>query len=82
MALETLRSNVVNKFEFADNVREFLRKGRGENCNLIITGPSNCGNTFILNPLNTIFHTFTNPSSCKYAFVSVEKKELILLNDL
>ena len=82
MALEILRNNDVNKFVFADNVRELLREERGKNCNLIITGRSNCRKTFILNPLNTIFDTFTNPSSCKYAFVGVEKKELMLLNDL
>ena len=72
MALEILRNNDVNKFVFADNVRELLRKGRGKNRNLIITGSSNCGKIFILNPLNTIFNTFTNPSSCKYAFVGVK----------
>ena len=72
MALEILRNNDVNKFVFADNVRELLRNGRSKNCNLIITGPSNCVKIFILNPLNTIFNTFTNPSSCKYAFVGVK----------
>ena len=76
MALEILRNNDVNKFVFVGNVRELLRKERGKNRNLIITGPSNCGKTFTLNPLNTIFDTFTNPSSCKYAFVGVEKKAL------
>ena len=82
MTLEILRNNDVNKFVFADNVRELLRKARGKIRNLIITGLSNCEKTFILNPLNTILDTFTNPYSCKYAFVGVEKKELMLLNDL
>ena len=82
MALEILRNNDVNKFIFSDNVRELLREGRGKNRNLIITDPFNCGKTFILKPLNTIFDTFTNPSSCKYAFVGVKNKELMLLNDL
>ena len=82
MALEVLETNDVNKFVFPGNVWEILRKGTGETRNLIITGSSNCGKTFILNPLDTIFDTFTNPSSCKYAFVGVEKKKLMLLNDL
>ena len=50
MTLEILRNNDVNKFVFADNVRELLRKERGKNRNLIITGPSNYRKTFILNP--------------------------------
>ena len=63
-------------------VQRQRRSSTNKNRNLIITGPSNCEKTFILDPLNTIFDTFTNPYSCKYAFVPVEKKELTLLNDL
>ena len=81
MALEILRNNDVNKFVFFDNVRELLRKGMGKNRNLIITGLFSFGSTLILNSLNTMFYIFTNPPSCKYAFVGVEKKELMLLND-
>ena len=72
MALKILRNNDVDKFVFVDNVPELLRKWRSKNRNLIITGSSNYGKTFILNPLNTIFDTFSNPSCCKYAFVDVE----------
>ena len=82
MALEILKNNDVNKYVFADHVRELLKKGRGKGLNLMITGPSGCGKTFIINPLKDIFDTFSNPSSCKYAFVGVENKELIFLNDL
>ena len=80
MAVEILRNNDmnVNKFVFSDNLPKVLSKGRGKNRNLIIIGPYSCGKTFILNPLDT----FTNPSNCKYAFVGVEKKELMLQNDL
>ena len=71
MALEILRNYDVDKFVFAD-VPELLRKWRSKNRNLIITGSSNYEKTFILNPLNTIFDTLSNPSCCKYAFVDVE----------
>ena len=74
MALEILGNNDVNIFVFTDMVRELLRIERGKIRNLIITGPSNCGKTFILNPTNTIFDTFTNPSSCKYTLWVVKRR--------
>ena len=80
MALEILRNNDVNILYLLIMFESI--SGNGKNCNLIITGPANCGKTFFLNSLNTILSTFTNPSSCKSAFVGVEKKELMLLNDL
>ena len=67
---------------FAENVHDLLRNGRGKNRNLLITGPTNCGKTFILHPLTKIFNTFSNPSSVKYAFVGIEKCEIVMLNDL
>ena len=47
----------------------------------MITGPANCGKTFLLNPLNTIFKTFTNPATGTFAWVGAEKAEVIFLND-
>ena len=54
---EILRNNDVNKFVFADNVQELLKTWWGKNRNLIRTSPSISGKTFILNPINNIFHT-------------------------
>ena len=82
MDLEKLINNDVNKFVFADSIRELVRKGRGKNPNLIITGSSIHGKTLILNIFNTTFDTFTNPSTDKCAFVCAENKDLMLLNDL
>ena len=62
-------------------MRNILEKGRGKGRNLMITGPTNCGKTFILNPLTLIYKSFINPSSAKYAFVGVQECEIILLND-
>lgn len=59
-----------------------MEKGRGKNRNILITGPANCGKTFLLNPLTKNFDAFINPSSGKYAFVGVEKKDVVFLNDL
>ena len=82
MDLEKLINNDVNKFVFADSIRELARKGRGKNPNLIITGSSIHGKTLILNIFNTTFDAFTNPSTDKCAFVCVENKDLMLLFDL
>ena len=82
MDLKILRNRDVNKFVFAVNFGELLWKGRDKNHNLIITGSSSCGKTFILNSFNTMFDTFVNPSSCKYALVAVKNKKLMPLNDL
>lgn len=81
MEEQVLKKNKVNKYVFADLVRNILEKGRGKGRNLMITGPTNCGKTFILNPLTLIFKTFVNPSSAKYAFVGMQECELMLLND-
>jgi hypothetical protein len=45
------------------------------------TGPANCGKTFLLNPLNKIYHTFTNPASNSFAWVGAENAEVVFLND-
>ena len=56
-------------------------KGRGKFRNIMLTGPANCGKTFLLNPLNKIFSTFTNPASTSFAWVGAEKAEVLFLND-
>lgn len=47
----------------------------------MITGPANCGKTFLLNPINVIFKTFTNPSSATFAWVGAEDAKVLFLND-
>ena len=80
-AVEVLKNNDVNRFVFAAAIRELLKKRRGKNRNVIIVGPANCGKTFLLNPLNKIFSTFTNPATTSYAWVGAELAEVIFLND-
>lgn len=58
-----------------------LDKGRGKYRNLMITGPANCGKTFILLPLTLIYEAFCNPASTSFAWVGAEKAEIIFLND-
>lgn len=81
-ALEILQRNGVSREFFANAVRELLRKGRGKYRNVMIVGPANCGKTFILNPLTSIYKTFCNPATGSFAWIGVEKAECIFLNDL
>jgi energy-coupling factor transporter ATP-binding protein EcfA2 len=80
-ANEVLRNNKVNAYVFAAAIRDLLEKGRGKNRNIVIVGPANCGKTFLLNPLNQLFQTFTNPATTSYAWVGSENAEVIFLND-
>ena len=47
----------------------------------MIVGPANCGKTFLLQPLSTLFNVFCNPATTSYAWLGVENSEVIILND-
>ena len=81
-ARQVLDKNGVSLQFFGQTVLELLEKGRGKYRNLLIVGPANCGKTFILNPLNVIYNTFSNPASTSFAWVGAEKAECIFLNDV
>ena len=80
-ALQLLANNNIAVDNFANCVKQLLIKGRGKFRNIMLTGPANCGKTFLLNPLNKIFSTFTNPASTSFAWVGAEKAEVLFLND-
>ena len=80
-AKEVLQQDEVNAYAFADAVRKLLVKGRRKYRNILITGPANCGKTFLLDPLNVVFDTFTNPANTSYAWIGAENAEIIFLND-
>ena len=50
-ALEVLRLKDINSFAFAAALRESFLKGRAKHVNIMITGPTNCGKSFLLKPL-------------------------------
>ena len=79
-AKDVLERNDINAQYFARCVLELLEKGRGKYRNIMIVGVANCGKTFLLNPLNEIFNTFSNPASTSFAWVGAEKAECTLLN--
>ena len=81
LAEKVLTTNGIELTEFATAVYNLLDKGRGKYRNVMLTGPANCGKTFLLKPLNSIYHTFKNPATCTFAWVGVENAECIFLND-
>ena len=54
-ATELLEHNSISCKSFARAVKELLCKGQGKYRNIMLTGPANCGKTFLLNPRNSIF---------------------------
>ncbi len=79
--MQLLSNNSIAVDNFANCVKELLTKGHGKFRNIMLTGPANCGKTFLLDPLNKIFHTFTNPASTSFPWVGAEKAEVVFLND-
>ena len=80
-AFNTLSNNNVQLIDFCQSIRLALEKGRGKKRNIMIVGPSNCGKTFMLKPLTNIFDCFSNPATGSFAWIGVEEKEVIYLND-
>ena len=76
------KKDVINQYVYADAIRDLLINRRGKFRNVMITGPTNCGKTFILKPLKTIYNAFSDPARDKYAWVGVDKEEEIILEDL
>ncbi|XP_068753262.1 D-inositol 3-phosphate glycosyltransferase-like [Montipora capricornis] len=78
---DILQRNSIPEADFTEAVRNLLVNGRGKYRNILLKGPANCGKTFILNPLNSIFHTFSNPATTSFAWVGAQDCEVIFLND-
>ena len=66
-ATEVLTNNRIHPIVFAQSMRELLEKGCGKIRNVMIVGPANCAETFLLTPLTKRFDTFSNPANNKYA---------------
>ena len=80
-AKEILVKNGIDTIAFANSIYVLLLEGRGKYRNVMITGPANCGKTFLLNPLCKIYEAFTNPATGTFAWVGAELAEVIFLND-
>jgi hypothetical protein len=80
-AQEVLVTNGIQVRDFGAAVYTLLEKGRGKYRNIMLIGPANCGKTFLLKPLEVIYHLFTNPATGTFAWVGVQDSECIFLND-
>ena len=78
-ATDVLLRNDISFATFTSAVLEAIEKGRGKYRNILITGPANCGKTFILSPLTTIFDAFCNPASTSFAWVGADQAEIIYI---
>ena len=77
-----LHKNAIHPVVFASALQKLLLEGRGKYRNILITGPANCDNTFILSPVSKVFKdTLISPSSTKYARIGADEAEIIFLND-
>ena len=76
-----MATDILNRNGVDVTVRVLLEKGRGKYRNIYLKGPANCGKTFLLNPLNLIYHTFSNPATTTFAWVGAEDADVIFLND-
>ena len=76
---DILQKNSINPYAYADAIRDLLIHGRGKFRNTMITGPGNCGKTFMLKPLEIIYHAFSNPANDKYAWVGADNAVVIIL---
>ena len=78
---DILQRNSIPEADFTKAIRNLLIKGCGKYRKILLKGPANCGKTFILNPLNSIFNTFSNPATTSFAWVGAQDCEVIFLND-
>ena len=81
MAGQVLYNNDIDIEKFAAGIYNALSQGRSKFVNFMITGPANCGKTFLLMPLTKIFNTFLNPASGTFAWVGAVTSEVVFLND-
>ena len=81
-AKDILQRNDIELTDFSTAVRLALQKGRGKGNNIFLIGPKDCGKSLLLDPLEDIYNSFANPTTGKYAWIALEDKELIYLNDL
>ena len=80
-ARQVLQMNSMNPFMFFDPMRDLIERGRGKFHNVLIVGPTNCGKTFLLKPLEIIFCVFTNPANNMYTWIDADQAQVIVLQE-
>ena len=62
IAVEILERNGIPVWTFTGAVYNALLQGRGKYRNVYIYRPANCGKTFLISPLKSIYECFVNPA--------------------
>lgn len=83
LAMDLLRKNQISLNDFCSKMFRAILVGRKKHVNIMITGPSNCGKTFLLEPLNVIYRNrvLNTPASSMFGWKGVEDAHIIYLND-
>ena len=81
-ATEILAINNIDLNEFTASFKQALTVGRGKAINPMLTGITDCGKSFLVEPLEEIYRCFTSPAEGKFTWVELERKEVVILNDL
>ena len=81
MAKEVLKNNKINVFVFAEALRQAFTRGRAKGVNILLLGETNCGKSFLLEPIELIFKTFTKPATGSYAWIGLDECEVAFIND-
>ena len=82
MAKEVLERNSIVRNDFAEAVRILFDKGALKVSQFVLERCLlNWAKTFLLNPLNTIYKTFSNPASKTFVWVGGEQSEVVFLNN-
>lgn len=82
VAKEVLEKNNIPVSEFSEALRNALKHGRAKGNNIMLIGPRDCGKSFLLEPIEDICSTFSDPTAGRYAWVELEGKQVIYLNDI
>ena len=72
MANDIFARNAIPSDDFTEAVQTLLEKGGGKYRNIHLTGAANYGKTFLLNPLNLVYSTFSNPATITFAWIGAE----------
>ena len=80
-AKKVLKNNSINPYVYAEAIPQCLKNGCQKQNNIMLVGSTNCGKSFLLDPLELIHKTFMNPSATSYAWVELEEFEIAYLND-
>lgn len=83
LALDLLDKNNIPMQEFAERMYRAMVVGRQKHVNVMLIGPSNCGKTFLMEPLNIVFGSkvFNTPASSMFGWRGLEECDIIYLND-